>query len=133
MGMKNLFNNLPETDRNAAIAAYGARRGEQRKQGRVNPYLFDVRKDKELREMLRDAADYGDTVNLPVGAYMIAFHDAIQNQHHAENTWVLVNAKGKTRYYYNGLDGDPRGWVKWVQKYLGIAFEKTTKKTKRTA
>lgn len=129
MGMKNLFNTVPETVRTAALAA-------KRKQGRVNPYLFDVRKDKELRNLLRDAADYGDTVNLPVGAYMIAFTDAIQNQHPAENTWVLVNAKGKTRYCYNGLHGDPRGWVKWVQKYLGIAEKpkaaKTAKKRKTT-
>lgn len=126
MGMKNLFNTVPETVRTAALAT------QAKKPKRVNPYLFDVRKDKELRTLLRDAADYGDTVNLPVGAYMIAFTDAVQNCYPAENTWVLVNAKGKTRYCYNGLPAeDTTKWVKWVQKYLGIAEKpKTAKKTR---
>lgn len=123
MGMKTTFNTVPETVRTAALAA-------ARKQPRVNPYLFDVRKDKELRNLLRDAADHGDTVNLPVGAYMISFTDAVDNLYPAENTWVLVNAKGKTRYCYNGLPReDTTKWVKWVQRYLGI-LPKTTKKTK---
>ena len=121
--MKTVYNKLPETVRTAAIAA-------KPRQTRVNPYLFDVRKDKELRNLLTDAADYGETVQLPVGAYKIAFTDAVQNCYPAEVTWVLVNAKGKTRYCYNGLPAeDTTKWVKWVQRYLGIA-PKTTKKTK---
>ena len=125
-GMKNLFNNLPETVRTRALAA--------KPKQRVNPYLYDVRKDKELRTMLRDAADHGDIVELPVGAYMIEFTDAVDNCYAAENTWVLVNAKGKTRYCYNGLPAeDTTRWVKWVQKFLGIAPKTTKKPVKKTA
>ena len=121
--MKTVFNTVPETVRTAALAA-------RRTKPRVNPYLFDVRKDKELRELLVDAADHGETVTLPVGAYKIEQTDAVQNCYGATVTWVLVNAKGKTRYCYNGLPReDTTKWVKWVQRYLGI-LPKTTKKTK---
>lgn len=123
--MKTAFNTVPEATRTAALAT-------KRKQKPANPYLFDVRKDKELRNLLRGAANYGHTVNLPVGAYLVAFEPAVQNYCFEEKTWVLVNAKGKTLYCYNGLNGDPSGWVKWVQKYLGIA-QKITKKNKKNA
>jgi len=121
--MKTTFNNLPETVRTAALAA------QAKKPKRVNPYLFDVRKDKELRNLLRDAADHGDTMTLPVGAYLIDQTDAVDRMYDGTITWVLVNAKGKTRYCYNGLPAeDTTKWVKWVQRYLGIV-PKTTKKT----
>jgi len=120
--MKTAFNTIAKTTRTRALAA--------KPKQRVNPYLYDVRKDKELRTLLCDAADHGDTVELPVGAYMIVFTDAVDNCYAAENTWVLVSPKGKTRYCFNGLpEEDTTKWVKWVQKFLGIA-PKTTKKNK---
>ena len=125
--MKTTYNKLPETVRKTAIAA-------KRNTPRINPYLFDVRKDQELRDLLTDAADHDDTVTLPVGAYKIDFTQAVDRMYDATITWVLVNAKGKTRYCYNGLPAeDTTQWVKWVQKFLGIP-QKTVKKssTKRT-
>ena len=122
-GMKTTYNKLPETVRTTALAA-------KRKQPRVNPYLFDVRKDRELSELLTDAADHGETVNLPVGAYKIDFTEAVDRMYDATITWVLVNAKGKTRYCYNGLPAeDTPQWVKWVQKFLGIPQKKIAKKS----
>ena len=124
--MKTAFNTITETVRTTALAA-------KRKEPRVNPYLIDVRKDRELIELLTDAADHGETVNLPVGAYKIDFTEAVDRMYNATITWVLVNAKGKTRYCYNGLPAeDTTKWVKWVQKFLGIA-QKTTKKNKKNA
>jgi hypothetical protein len=125
--MKTTYNKLPETVRKTAIAA-------KRNTPRINPYLFDVRKDQELRDLLTDAADHDDTVTLPVGAYKIDFTAAVDRMYDGSITWVLVNAKGKTRYCYNGLPAeDTTQWVKWVQKFLGIP-QKTVKKssTKRT-
>ena len=120
--MKTAFNTIAETTRTAALKA--------KRTKRVNPYLFDVRKDRELRNLLTDAADHEDTVNLPVGAYMVDREDAIDNCYAGSVTWVLVNAKGKTRYCYNGLPAeDTTRWVKHVQKFLGIA-PKITKKNK---
>jgi hypothetical protein len=125
--MKTTYNKLPETVRTTALAA-------KRNTPRINPYLFDVRKDQELRDLLTDAADHDDTVTLPVGAYKIDFTAAVDRMYDGSITWVLVNAKGKTRYCYNGLPAeDTTQWVKWVQKFLGIP-QKTVKKssTKRT-
>ena len=121
--MVTTYNKLPETVRTTALAA-------KRKQPRVNPYLFDVRKDRELRELLTDAADHSDMVTLPVGAYMIDRTDGVDRMYAGSVTWVLVNAKGKTRYCYNGLPAeDTTQWVKWVQKFLGITPKTTKKKT----
>ena len=125
--MKTTYNKLPETVRKTALAA-------KRNTPRINPYLFDVRKDNELRDLLTDAADHDDTVTLPVGAYKIDFSAAVDRMYDGSITWVLVNATGKTRYCYNGLPAeDTTQWVKWVQKFLGIP-QKTVKKssTKRT-
>jgi len=123
--MKTVYNNLPETARTRALAA--------KPKQRVNPYLYDVRKDKELRELLTDAAEYGETVQLPVGAYMIEETDAVDNCYPATVTWVLVSPKGKARYCSNGLPAeDTTKWVKWVQKFLGIAPKTTKKNGKRT-
>jgi hypothetical protein len=124
--MKTVYNNLPETTRNAALKA--------KRTKRVNPYLYDVRKDAQLRELLTDAAEYGETVQWPVGAYMVDSEDPIENCYAGSVTWVLVSPKGKTRYCSNGLPAeDTTQWVKWVQKFLGIP-QKTVKKssTKRT-
>ena len=125
-GMKNLFNNLPETVRTRALAA--------KPKQRVNPYLYDVRKDKALRTLLRDAADHGDTVELPAGVYLCARHEGIDNCYAGYDEYVLVNPNGKTQHYEGYLvdSVDGKDWAKVVQKFLGIpqdAVKKTKKKT----
>ncbi len=129
--MKTVYNKLPETVRTRALA-------DKPKQ-RVNPYLYDVREDEEIRTMLRDAADFGDTVKLPVGVYLCARHESVQNCYAGYDVYVLVNPNGKTQHYegYLADSVDGKDWHKWVQKFLGIpqdAVKKTKKKTaKKTA
>jgi hypothetical protein len=124
--MKNLFNNLPETVRTRALAA--------KPKQRVNPYLYDIRKDKALRTMLRDAADFNETVELPAGVYLCARHEGIDNCYAGYDEYVLVNPNGKTQHYEGYLvdSVDGKDWAKVVQKFLGIpqdAVKKTKKKT----
>ena len=123
-GMKNLFNNLPEAARTRALAA--------KPKQRVNPYLYDVRKDKALRTMLRDAADFNETVELPVGVYLCARHESVDNCYAGYDEYVLVNPNGKTWHYEGGLTDsiDGTDWAKDVQKWIGIP-QKPVKKTKK--
>lgn len=110
--MKMKINTLTETQRTKALntrAAYP-----------VNPYLFDVRKDKAIVALLRDGADYGIRIALPVGAYLIEYHEPVQNMYPGSATHVLVNAKGVCKYRDSGMDRDYHNWLKGVKRFLGI-------------
>lgn len=126
--MKTPLNTVNKTVRTLALA--GAR-----KTPRVNPYLFDVRNDDDLRNLLIDAANHGETVRLPVGAYCVSYSPPVQNCYSASGTYVLVSPTGKTRYCYNGFDAHDQttDWVKWIQRFLGVLPKpkKAAKKTKR--
>lgn len=124
------FNTIPATVRTKALAA------KPKPKPKHNPYLFDVRKDKELIDLLVDAADNGDTVFLPVGAYLIDETEAVDNCYPGGVTWVLVSPKGEACYCMDDLHNEPViDWNPMVHEYLGIEpkkSKKTTKKAKKT-
>ena len=112
--MRMKTNTLTATQRTKALAA------RTNTKLPVNPYLFDVRKDKAVRALLREGAEYGIAVDLPVGAYLIETTDAVQNMYAGSATYVLVNAKGVCKYRESGMDDNYHNWLKCVKQFLGI-------------
>jgi hypothetical protein len=110
--MRMKINTLTETQRTKALNTRTAKP--------VNPYLFDVRKDKEIVALLRECADYNMKVALPIGAYLIERHEAVQNMYDGSETYVLVNARGVCKYRDSGMDENYRNWLKGVKRFLGI-------------
>jgi len=124
--MNTIFNTIPAAIRTKALAT--------KPKPKHNPYLFDVREDKELIDLLIDATDFGRKVLLPAGAYLIDRTDAVDNCHDEGVSWVLVSPKGYTQYYNFGLSEKIREWAWWVREFLGIEPKKTktAKKTQTT-
>ena len=112
--MRMKTNTLSPTQRTKALAA------RQNTKLPVNPYLFDVRKDKAICALLRDGVEYGIAVDLPVGAYLIESTEAVQNMYAGSETYVLVNGKGACKYRESGMDDDYNNWLKGVKRFLGI-------------
>jgi intergrase/recombinase len=112
--MRMKINTLTETQRTKALNTHFVAAKP------VNPYLFDVRKDKAIVNLLRECADYAMKVSLPVGAYLIERHEAVQNMYDGSELYVLVNAKGVCKYRDSGMDGNYRNWLKCVKQFLGI-------------
>jgi hypothetical protein len=122
----NIFSKIPPAVRTKALA---------KPEPNPNPYLFDVRKDNELRSLLTDALQQGRKVNLPVGAYLYTYIED-QNPNCGYISWVLVSPKGETRLSANMniLFQDTDDWDISVRKFLGIEPKKTktAKKTQTT-
>jgi hypothetical protein len=125
--MNLIFNTLTTAIRTKALA-------KPKPVAKPNPYLFDVREDAELYELLVSATDLRYRVLLPAGAYLIDRVEAVYNRHPVKVTWVLVNAKGNTEYYYCNLENDASCWGTCVRRFLGIEPKKTktAKKTQTT-
>jgi hypothetical protein len=133
--MNTIFNPIPAAIRTKALAT------KPKPKPKHNPYLFDVREDKELIDLLIDATDFGRKVLLPAGAYLIDCTKAVDNCHDELDVsapigviWVLVSPKGHTQYYNFGLSEKIREWAWWVREFLGIEPKKTktAKKTQTT-
>jgi hypothetical protein len=108
----NIFSEIPTAVRTKALATPKPKR---------NPYLFDVRKDNELRSLLTDGLTFGRKVNLPVGAYLYTYVEH-QNPKHGYIQWVLVSPKKETRLSANMniLFQDTDDWDSSVREFLGI-------------
>ena len=86
----------------------------------TNPYLFDVRRDSEIRNLLRDAAKNSTTVDLPVGAYWMSYTPAIDRVQDASARYALVSPKGRVMLRDSGMAENHNDWLKCVKKWLGI-------------
>ena len=120
------FNTVPKIVRDRALQAC---------KPPVNPYLFDVRDDPELRRLLDSTAGTDDQVLLPVGAYLVKRVHPMSDwrlagdPELAVSTWVLVGQTGLSTRCYEELDANDTGlWPEKVQRFLGI--ERKTRKTK---
>jgi hypothetical protein len=126
--MNTIFNPIPAAIRTKALAT------KPKPKPKHNSYLFDVREDAELYELLVSATDLRYRVLLPAGAYLIDCTKAVDNCHDEGAVWVLVSPKGYTQYYNFGLSEKIREWAWWVREFLGIEPKKTktAKKTQTT-
>jgi hypothetical protein len=122
------FNTVPKIVRDRALQAF---------KPPVNPYLFDVRDDPELRSLLNNTAGTDVQVLLPVGAYLVKRFNSLTDRWAAGpewtgSTWVLVGQTGLSTWCYEKLDEEyPDLWPEKVQKFLGIE-RKTRQKVKKT-
>jgi hypothetical protein len=87
----------------------------------TNPYLFDVRRDKEIRNLLEEAATDGTTVDLPAGVYWMSYTPAIDRVQSANAWYALVSPKGRVKLRDSGMPSNHNDWLKCVKRWVGIA------------
>lgn len=86
----------------------------------TNPYLFDVRRDKDIKNLLEEADANGTTVDLPVGAYWLNYIPAIDRIRSATSEYALVSPKGRVKIRDAGMPSNHKDWLKSVKRFLGI-------------
>ena len=86
----------------------------------TNPYLFDVRQDKDIRDLLREAAEMDFTVDLPAGAYFCAYYAGVDRMYQSHAEYALVSPKGKVKMRSSGMPENHNNWLKTVKNWVGI-------------
>lgn len=85
-----------------------------------NPYLFDVRNDREIKSLLRDSAEHNTTVDMPAGAYYLSFRPGVERMYDASAEYALVSPKGRVKIRESGMPANHNDWLKTVKKWIGI-------------